>query len=208
MTNQNQMVRDLLKWWQKSNPDFHETIIDSENGQTLLHLASEVGYFEIVEELISMGADTNIQDFESYTPLHNCRDTDTMRILLENGANVNHRCDGNSTPLHKALWSPKIVSLLLDYGPDLNIQEEMFGTPIHQALLFESNTMPKKLVENVVTLMLEKGRNIDFNLECDGETILEVAKNKGFEKIVRIILKKMCPNPKISDSIYPLKMLL
>ena len=26
-----QMVKDLLQWWQKSNPNFHKSVIDSEH---------------------------------------------------------------------------------------------------------------------------------------------------------------------------------
>ena len=89
-----QMVKDLLQWWQKSNPDFHKTVIDLEHKQTLLHLASRKGYVSIAKKLVTMGSDINALDSNSMTPLHNAclsENVPMMKILLENGAKVGNQ---------------------------------------------------------------------------------------------------------------------
>ena len=128
-----------------------------------------------------------------------------VKYLLDRGANVNATDHGGLTPLHLAIDSPMIVSKLLEYCPDINIQDCQGRTPIHKAL---TSNLPKSTIMKTVTTILEKGKNINFYLEYKGLMILETAKKNKFKKIERMILKKMCPNPKISDSIYPLKYLL
>ena len=98
-----QMVKDLLQWWQKSNPDFHKTVIDLEYKQTLLHLASRKGYVSIAKELVTMGSDINVLDSNSMTPLHNAclsENVPMMKMLLENGAKVDVADENQLTPLH------------------------------------------------------------------------------------------------------------
>ena len=44
------MVKDLLKWCHEAFPDLHNVGIGYKKKQTLLHLASEEGYTEIVKK--------------------------------------------------------------------------------------------------------------------------------------------------------------
>ena len=182
------MVKDLLRWWQKSNPEFHEKIIDPENGQTLLHLASEVGYFDIVEELISMGADTNIQDFELYTPLHNCSDIDTMRLLLENGANVNALDKQKTTPLHGACLNGHLegTELLLENGANIEALNESKESPLYCAL--------KEGHNNVAELLLDKAPQLVNQIVCfDSRTYpIHLVAEQGNEEMLENRRKLFC----------------
>ena len=205
-----EFVSYLLK--QGANPD----VQNCEFNQTILHEVSESKFPKIVKLLLEDGAEVNLASFEG-TPLHHAISKEyvenystqeileVVTLLLQNGANVNAINRKGLTPLHMAVDSPTIISKLLEYCPDVNIQDSKGRTPIHLAL---TSDLPVSKVVETVTIILEKGKNINFYLEHKGLMILETAKKNKFKKIERMILKKMCPNPKISDSIYPLKYLL
>lgn len=92
----------------------------NQEGQTALHLASQMGHDQIVEELISCGANVNCRDTEGYTPLHfACQNNllSTVKILLTiAGANIQLRNSSTGwVALHEASsrGHKDIVSLLL-----------------------------------------------------------------------------------------------
>ncbi|MDP7135588.1 MAG: ankyrin repeat domain-containing protein, partial [Planctomycetota bacterium] len=89
-------------------------------GRTVLHKASGwQGQREIVELLISNGADVNAKRSDGAIPLHYAVYYDRMEnveILLSKGADLNAK-DGDqkgATPLHEAAWRSReeIVDLL------------------------------------------------------------------------------------------------
>ena len=59
---------------------------------------------------------------------------------------------------------------------------------------------------NVPHTFLEKGTNIDFTLrDKKGRTPLQIAIDQKDKDLIRSITKRMCSEPRITDSIYPLK---
>ncbi|XP_030016458.1 oxysterol-binding protein-related protein 1-like [Sphaeramia orbicularis] len=52
------------------------------SGWTSLHLASYLGYRDVVEELLKAGADVNLQDNMGDTPLHKAACTGRKEIVL------------------------------------------------------------------------------------------------------------------------------
>ena len=119
------MVKNLLKWCHEAFPDLPNVGIGYNKKQTLLHLASEEGYTEIVKELIAMGADINAQNSSLHTPLNLVADgenrTETMKVLLEKGANVNIPDSQYCTPLHITCEQGNLegTRLLLEKGANL-----------------------------------------------------------------------------------------
>ena len=102
--NAEQMVKDLLKWWQESTPNFTKIAVAHGN-KKLLHVAAEKGYAPIVKELIAMGVDVNSQEHRQMSPLHLAtqeQHIEVMKLLLENGADPNIVDSKKSTPLHDA----------------------------------------------------------------------------------------------------------
>ena len=58
---------------------------------------------------------------------------ETVRVLLEYGADVTARDDTCSTPLHLALRSLKLARLLIEHGADINAMDGKLKTPLHLA---------------------------------------------------------------------------
>ena len=60
---------------------------------------------------------------------------DTVRLLIEHGADVAAQDKTRSTALHLAALSggSETVRLLLDHGADVSIRDESHQTPLHLA---------------------------------------------------------------------------
>ena len=119
---------------------------------TPLTMAVFYGYIDIVEELISKGADIDSYDGIGSTPLitaiKTC-DLDMVELLVKNGADVNRRMNesdaffidtsygeyGEEAPIHIASRNgiKPIVELLIKNGVDVNSQYNDYGSAIKNA---------------------------------------------------------------------------
>lgn len=115
----------------------------NEDDEFPLLIASWSGSKEIVELLISNGANVNqAAEAEFYTALMRASDRghwDIADILIKKGADVNARDDYDATSLTRAAESGhlEIVRLLLENGADPNIREERGKTA--RELAIENN---------------------------------------------------------------------
>ena len=123
-----------------------------------------------------------------------------MEKLLEHGADFDATDDNGMAAIHFASEEgyDKIVKILLEKGCQVNSKNIDDETPLHLAVYKES--LP------IVALLLHEGADVNLR-DSDGKTALEIAieLKKDSLEITRLIAKKACPNPKITDSIYPLK---
>ena len=119
---------------------------DSPGGeQTLLTYCCRHNCISGINYLLSHGAnieeiDTDNRDFVGKTPLVNAilfNNSKIITILLEKGANVNHRCRGGITPLMIAISTKRvqIIEILLSHGADVNLVDINGDTALTKAHL-------------------------------------------------------------------------
>ena len=88
-------------------------------GITPLEIAAIAGHKEIVELLISEGADVNAKDKKGRTPLHWAAThgrKEIVELLIAKGADVNAKTEGGITPLDWAKRHPEIADLFRKHG--------------------------------------------------------------------------------------------
>jgi len=114
-----------------------------------------------------------------------------MRVLLENGAKVDYVGFDRYTPLHRACEFGRTdsVMLLLDYGADINAQNENDLTPIEEAIKLPPTNpsreeiisiflkrFPEATLENIVNLPKDdklRERTLDWYREHHPELVME-----------------------------------
>ncbi|MAI97111.1 MAG: hypothetical protein CML37_00235 [Rhodobacteraceae bacterium] len=155
-------------WWSNS-PSYEDVkakILEGENimgsasdtfgGHTPLHLAAAFGAPYMVEFFLSKGIDVEVSDSVGRTPLlyaSNWGTADIMRLLIENGANVNNQSNKyKQTPLHWSIESKEKIELLLANGADVMARTVDGETPLHSAAFLGS--------PEVVEILLAKGADI------------------------------------------------
>ncbi|XP_044740038.1 putative ankyrin repeat protein RF_0381, partial [Chrysoperla carnea] len=122
---------------------------------TPLHIAAEEADYRIAAELLDYGACINSLTLkEEYTPLHfACEspengNTETVKLFLNRGADINLSTKGNLTPLHIAIEKNRaqIVRLLLQHGVEINNLDKEGKTILNLAV--EAGNL--KIVEDVL----------------------------------------------------------
>jgi hypothetical protein len=119
-------------------------------GDTALHLAAAGCRVEIVRLLLMAGADPNAAtNHRRSTPLHYAADgfisssawnaerqVETIRCLLDNGANIHVQDKNGATPLHRAVRTrcAAAVRCLLRAGSDPRLKNKSGSTPFHLAV--------------------------------------------------------------------------
>jgi len=107
--------------------------------------------------------------FRDSTPLHWAifkRKIPLIRLLLENGADVNARDDRYnhaSTPIHWAVTDPpslELVKLLLEFNADISITNSGGGTPMDTVRVnLDNRDIFKRIEYNKILKILEKYNN-------------------------------------------------
>ncbi len=149
-----------------ANPD-----IRKEDGETLLHSASERQTAEI---LLEHGANPNVRNEDGETPLYSASRNGYVEVvsaLMEGGADPSLGCSGSglategNTPLHAAAerGNVEVVRALLEAGADPDLKNADGETPLH--------SVPER---EVFELLLGHGADPNARNE-KGETLLHLA---------------------------------
>ena len=105
--------------------------------RTSLFLAARHNHPEVVKVLLSYDADleidTPIQRGSALSVATERGNTEVVRLLLEAGANVNHRSRPNFSPLQWAVVENRedILRILMKYNPKVNLVDEDGDTALH-----------------------------------------------------------------------------
>ncbi len=178
------------------------------DAQELLVPAAESYQSEIAQLLLDAGANVNgAHRSGGATPLHMASygyyiniahrqwREDTIRVLLDAGANPRITSDGGWTPLHFAarlhvldetsvLWhdaSAVAIRMLADAGADVDAKDDAGDTPLHHALYSNREV-------DAIRALVELGADVDAQ-NNDGNTPLHIASIEGKAAAIRVLLE-------------------
>lgn len=129
-------VRSLLA--DGRDPNIPDTSVPSGSASPL-YLAAVHGHLDIIQALVSAGADVDIKNAEGWTPLHYAAHyaaPGMVQTLLNAGADPNVQGPDDSTALHWAMRhrnpqdAAAILEALLDDGADPTVKDNKGRTPL------------------------------------------------------------------------------
>lgn len=158
----------------------------ADKGNLPLTLAIQVGHYKIVEVLLDLGAQVNSHDagYKS-TALHVAcakRDVETVKLLIDRGAEVNLKSINGWVPLIDASvrGHTDIVRVLLDHGAGVNLQADVSGqSALHHSCWYGHT--------ETVQVLLERGADVDLQ-NVNGVSPLMGASMSGHVEIVCLLL--------------------
>jgi ankyrin repeat protein/L-ascorbate metabolism protein UlaG (beta-lactamase superfamily) len=159
----------------------------SEKGETPLHLAVQNRSQEIINFLISQGADINAKDSEGNTPLITAlalRKADTAKFLLSKGADVKIKNAQNQPPVILALMQGlnELVAPILDCGQGVNERFEGNLTILLMATISGN--------KEIIQLLVDKGADVNVVADEGNITPMFAAIFLGNKDVVDIFLEK------------------
>ena len=156
---------------------------------TPLSLACSGGRYEVVEILLSRGANKEHRNVSDYTPLSLAASggyTNIIKLLLAHGAEINSRTGSKLgiSPLMLAAMNghTAAVKLLLDMGSDINAQIETNRNTALTLACFQGR-------HEVVSLLLDRKANVEHRAKT-GLTPLMEAASGGYTEVGRVLLDK------------------
>lgn len=171
-------------------------IMDEEEQITVLMKAAELGRADICHILIAGGAKVDaITQPEGQSALSyaaQSRSTETCRVLLQAGADVNHMSRAVFTPLHIAAHCGDfdMCRQLIAAGANVTTPDRFGNTPLHTAIQAagESGVSPEQ-IEKIVILLLKAGAdpnavNDSYN---DEMRPIDMAELQGLTNIVELL---------------------
>jgi ankyrin repeat protein len=157
-------------------------------GQAALLKSAHKGYTNLLDFMLNSGFDIDdfiIEFYENVTLIHSASQfgpVESVRFLIERGANINIRSSFMNTALHFAAInnSESVITLLLDKGMSVNVRGEHGNTPLHVAAHWGNLRATKVLVE--------RGAALEETSKW-GRTPLVVAADMGKYDVARYLIK-------------------
>jgi len=160
-------------------------ILSDKKKGLLLIIAVCKGDKALVKKIINVGFDKNFVDENKLTALYHAfmhNHADIIEILIEAGACM---CSGSQNYrlglLHAIKYAPGIINILIDFGVDVNIQDE-YG---YNSLFYAINNL------DATRILIDA--KVDMNVEnAKGQSLLIYAIYFGSVDVVRLLLKAGC----------------
>lgn len=164
----------------------HGAKLNTEGGKygSVLQAAATRCSESTIQFLIDRGAQLNTGSGEHGSALQAAvqfgRDKRIVQLLLDNGADVNAECPGDTsiTALQAASASGRvdIAKLLLDNGAEANIPGGLYGNALLTAVAFDH--------EEVAKLLLERGADINVKGGIFGNALNAARGGKGITRLL------------------------
>ncbi len=175
---------DRVKELIEENPELVNTPDDA--SQTPLHLAVAGGQTEIVELLISKGADVNAlntvnQSIMLYAAYFG--NAEIAEMLITKGARLNDQDAFGRAPLHYAArqHNYEATALLIENKAEIDIRDNIGETPLHFAIRWG--------YDDIAELLIDGGADLSITTE-DGKTYLHLASIKGFPAVTELLVNQ------------------
>lgn len=149
-----------------SNIDPYELMIISPNDKAkmiMIECLHTDPNLELIQALVTMGANVNWINEFSYTPLHFAsinNKPEIARMLIDAGADLSVKDDSGLIALHFASWqnSLEIVKMLIESGSDVNALDNIDCTPLHWTTYLSNSEAAQMLIDAGADVTIE---NID-----------------------------------------------
>ena len=146
--------------------------------------AAQKGDFDTVKNLLTKYPDMrDVKRNGGWTLLHlSLNSRELVEYLIENGADIEARSDGQWTPLHNQAYAGHLdgVELLLAHGADIEAKTSVGHTPLLSSIRWDRIEVTK--------LLIEKGANINPTTEL-GSTPLIISSVEGNPELARLFLE-------------------
>jgi ankyrin repeat protein len=183
----------LLLLGKSVEPDFGDGIYESP-----LVIAIERNNYEVVNFLISKGANVNREHQQKRTPLNFAAEEEDSRILrrlIEAGAVVNKPDEYGYTPLHRAGKNKENIEILLAHGANINAVDAQGLTPLMTAVRNPACT------REIVQAFLSGQPNINVTDRNGQSALILAAKNTSWaEAEIITLLLNAGANAKLEDN--------
>lgn len=207
------------------------------SGKYPLFYAIEKEDLILLEKLLKNGANVEIRNRNNLTPLYYAAEKGFYNIvvkLLNNKANPNIACGSRKeTPIHAAIGGfimkdfsdistlNKIFDILVKFGANVNHENAVGYTILHEAVSIEDFEFIEKLIDfgidinagsttplaiavaleqpKTVNYLLEKGADANI-IDSEGDTLMDIAKQNTNDEIT-IILRNYYKNNNITVNV-------
>lgn len=177
------------------------------NGYSMLHIASENGWLNIVEMLVSKGHEVDWKDDNtSSTPIHLAvknSHVDVVKFLMVNRANVNEKDNEGMTPFHHAVKNgdfeiadlllskgrSKIVAMILKSNININEQDNSGRTPLHLAVISGNAEIAELIISNKYGSIIGKNQCLLDITDIHGNTPLHYCVDYENIQVMHVLIE-------------------